>query len=111
MDTLCLLCSIQGSSNPSLHCSYVVSLCNTVCWPGVLCRWWAQWCAYTRYKQPAASEAADGSSEALGSASTATVTGPEVPDSIDNQEICYVGGEKLKENLEENKDFVIVSTS
>lgn len=77
-------------------------------WRAVLRRWWAQWCAYTRYKQPPASETADGSSEAIGSTSTATATGPEVPESIDNLEIVYAG-EKLRENLEENKDFVIVS--
>lgn len=88
------------------------TLLSLLCWHGpvlaVLRRWWAQWCAYTRYKQPSGSEAADGSSEAHGSASTTTVTGPEVPDSIDNQEIVY--GERLRDNLEEGKDFVIVST-
>lgn len=102
----------RGDSSKSQHTT-AVAVVLSLCWhgpTGVLRRWWAQWCAYTRYKQPPASEAAaDGSSEAHGSASTATITGPEMPDSIDNQEIVY--GERLKDNLEEGKDFVIVSTS
>lgn len=91
----------------------VLSLCNTCALPY---RWWAQWCAYTRYKQAAAEHAeaaaAEGSSEAASglASGSATVTGPEVPERIDNSDICE-GSSTLRANLEEGRDFVIVSAT
>lgn len=61
--------------------------------------WWAQWCAYTRYKQPPAAEG--DAADAAGSDS------PEVPPPIDNSDIVY--DSKLRDNLEEGRDFVIVT--
>lgn len=68
----------------------------------VSCRWWAQWCAYTRYKQP---PAADGDAAEAGSDSLAG--GPKAPPPIDNSDIVF--DSKLRDNLEEGTDFVIVS--
>jgi hypothetical protein len=65
----------------------------------VTCRWWAQWCAYTRYKQPPAAEG--DAADAAGSDS------PEAPPPIDNSDIVF--DSKLRDNLEEGRDFVIVS--
>jgi hypothetical protein len=79
------------------------------------CRWWAEWCAYTRYKQRAEQEntaaAADGGTEAASgqAGSCTTVSTPEAPRRIDNRDIVF--DSKLRDNLEENRDFVIVSLS
>jgi hypothetical protein len=69
----------------------------------------------TRYKQTADQEdtagAADGGSEAASgqAGSCTTVSTPEAPGRIDNRDIVF--GSKLRNNLEENRDFVIVSAS
>lgn len=79
------------------------------------CRWWAEWCAYTRYKQPAEQDdtaaAADGGSEAASglAGSSTTVFTPEAPSRIDNRDIVF--DSKLRDNLEEGRDFVIVSVT
>jgi hypothetical protein len=77
------------------------------------CRWWAEWCAYTRYKQPAEQDdtaaVADGGSEAASghAGSCTTVSTSEAPRRIDNRDIVF--DSKLRDNLEEGRDFVIVS--
>lgn len=69
----------------------------------VSCRWWRQWCAYTRYRQQ---PAADGD-DAAEAGSDSLAGGPEAPPAIDNSDIVF--DSKLRDNLEEGTDFVIVS--
>jgi len=72
------------------------------------CRWWAQWCAYTKFKQPQSSTAGETSSDTVsGLPGSPSPAGPQAPDSIDNTDI--VADTKLRDNLEEGRHFVIVS--
>jgi hypothetical protein len=60
---------------------------------------------YTKYRQLDSTDAA----AAVEADADSSVT-PEVPDSIDNSDILTLGS-RLREDLEENKDFVIVSAA
>lgn len=83
-------------------------------------RWWADWCAYTSYKQqqgsssePTADAAAPGDDASSDSVPALVTAEACSPGEISNKDISLwdtsVAGYKLKQGLAECRDFEIVS--